>query len=227
MIQGNFEDWGTIDFNIAWEKQKYLFDLAIQQRKTQKDLGFRDTLILCEHPNVFTLGHNANIENILISQEELRTKNLKCINIDRGGDITYHGPGQIVGYPVINLKNQGFYIKDYIHSLEDAIIRCLKDFNIEGTRLLNAPGVWLDMKIHGKTRKIAAVGVRSSRFITMHGFSLNINTDMSYYKFINPCGFDHEAMISLEDILEKKTDLTEVKSSLKQHFSEIFNLNFR
>ncbi|MFO7789087.1 MAG: lipoyl(octanoyl) transferase LipB [Bacteroidales bacterium] len=227
MMQGNYEDWGNIDFQTAWDKQKQLFDLAIKQRKNNCDLGFKDTLIVCEHPHVFTLGRNANHKNILIDAEAMHTKNIQCIKIDRGGDITYHGPGQIVGYPIINLKNQGFYIKDYIQNLEEVIIRCLRDYDIEGTRLLNAPGVWLDMKNHGKTRKIASVGVRSSRFITMHGFALNVNTDMSYYTHINPCGFDNEAMISMEQVLGEKTDIENVKLNLKNHFSEIFNLELR
>ncbi|MEA3448937.1 MAG: lipoyl(octanoyl) transferase LipB [Bacteroidota bacterium] len=227
MMKGKFEDWGTIDFDKAWEKQKHLFKLGIQQRKTQNDLGFHDTLILCEHPHVYTLGRNANINNLLLHEDEMKAKHINYIRIDRGGDITYHGPSQIVGYPIINLKNFGLYTKEYIHNIEEVIIRCLNEYNIKGIRLSNAPGVWLDGKHHGKTLKIASVGVRTSRFITMHGFALNVNPDMSYYQHINPCGFKHEVMTSMETVTGKQINVTGVKSSLKQHFSGVFHLNFQ
>ncbi len=227
MMQGKFEDWGMIDYHSAWEKQKDVFNRGIRQRKTQQYLGFSDTLILCEHPHVFTLGRNANKNNLLLTDDELQAKHIKHIRIDRGGDITYHGPGQIVGYPIINLKNHGFYTKEYIHNIEEVIIRCLDDYNIKGTRLENAPGVWLDMKIHGETLKIASVGVRASRFITMHGFALNVNPDMSYYEHIKPCGFNHEIMTSMESVSGGKINTTDVKLSLKKHFSAGFNLDLQ
>ncbi len=226
MIEGKFEDWGTNDFQTAWEKQNVLFQAGIRQRKTGTDQGFKDSLILCEHPHVFTLGLNAGRENLLVSDKDMAERGIQCIKTNRGGNITYHGPGQIVAYPVIDLKKQGFYVKDYIWHLEEVIIRVLADYKITGTRLVNAPGVWTDMQAHGKTRKIAAVGVRASRFITMHGFALNVNTDMSFFELINPCGFTNEAVCSMEEISGEKQDMDNVKSSIKKHFSDVFGMEF-
>lgn len=226
MIKGTFEDWGNIDFESAWEKQNALFQAGIRQRKTGEDQGFKDSLILCEHPHVFTLGLNAGRENLLVSDEELAKQGIQYVKTNRGGNITYHGPGQIVAYPVIDLKKQGFYVKDYIWHLEEVIIRVLSDFGITGTRLVNAPGVWTDMQAHGKTRKIAAVGVRASRFITMHGFALNVNTDMRYFEMIKPCGFTNEAVCSMQEISGHNHQMEEVKSRIKTHFSAVFRMGF-
>jgi lipoyl(octanoyl) transferase len=217
------EEWGLIDYADARERQKTLFDLGIQQRKTGVNHGFVNHLITCEHPHVFTLGMNAGRENLLLSDEELKEKSIQCIKTERGGNITYHGPGQILVYPILNLKDFDIYIKDYVWKLEELIIRSINEFGILGYRLDNAPGVWVNSSI-GLPQKIAAIGVRSSRFITMHGFALNVNTEMDYFQMINPCGFTSDSVCSMQEFLPSSVNLVEVKMHIFRHFENLFGL---
>jgi len=203
-------DWQTLDYKVAWDKQEALFQKIIQSKKERKDTRDLETVFLCEHPHVYTLGKNGQLNNLLINQNCLKKINAAFYKIDRGGDITYHGPGQLVGYPVLDLENHGGSLKGYVYKMEEVIIQTLAHYNIQGARLEGATGVWLD----GNTpnaRKICAIGVRASRFVTMHGFALNINTDLAYFKHINPCGFTNKGVTSIQKELGKPVTIEEVK----------------
>jgi len=216
-------DWGLIDYETARQKQRALFELGIQQRKTKENLGFKNHLIFCEHPHVFTLGMNAGRENLLASDKELHEKSIQCIKTERGGNITYHGPGQLLCYPILNLKPLNLYLIDYVWKLEAVIIQSIKNYGITGFRIKNAAGVWVNNGFD-KPKKIAAIGVRSSRFITMHGFSLNANTNMEYFKMINPCGFDAESVCSMQSLLNKPIDMEKLKAIVAEAFKNEFGI---
>ena len=212
-----FIDWQTIDYKIAWDNQEILFQKIIQTKKEGKDTRHLETVFLCEHPHVYTLGRNGQINNLLINEDFLRKIEATFYKIDRGGDITYHGPGQLVGYPILDLENHGGSLKGYINKMEEAIIQTLAHYGIQGARLAGATGVWLD----GNTpsaRKICAIGVRASHFVTMHGFALNVNTDLTYFNYINPCGFVDKGVTSMQKELGKAVNMDEVK--------ELFETNF-
>jgi lipoyl(octanoyl) transferase len=217
------KDWGLIDYETARQKQRKLFELGIQQRKTGENLGFKNHLIFCEHPHVFTLGMNAGRENLLVSDKELHEKSIQCIKTERGGNITYHGPGQLLCYPILNLKALDLYLIDYVYKLEEIIIQSIKSYGITGFRIKNAPGVWVD-NAFDKPKKIAAIGVRSSRFITMHGFSLNANTNMDYFKMINPCGFDPDAVCSIQSLRNEPIDTVKLKAIVTEAFEKVFGM---
>ena len=175
-------DWGTIDYREAWRRQEEIFDRQIDNK--QNKLPTENNLIFCEHPHVYTIGKSGNAGNMLIDDGTV-----PVYRTDRGGDITYHGFGQIVGYPVFDLESLSIGLREYITRLEEAVIRLLSDYDIEGGLYAEGTGVWIDTALPSKTRKICAIGVRSSRYVTMHGFALNVNTDLSYFGRINPCGF--------------------------------------
>jgi len=213
----NFTDWQTIDYKEAWNKQEILFQKIIQTKKEGKGTHDLETVFLCEHPHVYTLGRNGQVNNLLINEDFLRKIKAAFYKIDRGGDITYHGPGQLVGYPILDLENHGNSLKGYIHKMEEAIIQTLLHYGIHGARLEGATGVWLD----GNTpnaRKICAMGVRASHFVTMHGFALNVNTDLSYFNHINPCGFVDKGVTSMQKELGKSVEMEEVKDVFKRNF---------
>ncbi|MCL2290430.1 MAG: lipoyl(octanoyl) transferase LipB [Bacteroidetes bacterium] len=215
-----FIDWQTIDYKEAWNRQERLFQEIIQAKKEGKDTRDLETVFLCEHPHVYTLGKNGQTNNLLINEDFLRNINAAFYKIDRGGDITYHGPGQLVGYPILDLENHGNSLKEYIHKMEEAVIQTLAYYGIEGARLEGATGVWLA----GNTpnaRKICAIGVRASHFVTMHGFALNANTDLTYFNYINPCGFVDKGITSMQKELRKEVDMEEVKKVFKTCFSQI------
>ena len=212
-----FTDWHTIDYKEAWEKQEFLFQKIIQAKNEGKITCDLETVFLCEHPHVYTLGRNGKVNNLLISEDFLRKINAVYYKIDRGGDITYHGPGQLVGYPILDLENHKVSLKGYIYKMEEVIIQTLAYFGIRGARLEGATGVWLDGNTNA-ARKICAMGVRASRFVTMHGFALNVNTDLSYFNYINPCGFVDKGITSLQKELNKPVDMEEVKKVLKKEF---------
>lgn len=215
----NFEDWGLIEYNQAWEKQEKLFNETIQQKI--KELPTQNYLIFCEHPHVYTLGKSGNENNMLLDYIQLQTKNATFVHTNRGGDITYHGPGQLVGYPIFDLESYNIGLKQYIYNIEEAIIKCLAEYNIKCERLEKATGVWMDV---GKTdcRKICAIGVRSSRFVTMHGFALNVNTLLEYFNYINPCGFIDKGVTSMQKELGAPVNMASIKTKLKLHIEKQF-----
>jgi len=213
----NFIDWQTIDYKTAWDNQEALFQKIIQTKKEKQDTHNLETVFLCEHPHVYTLGRNGQVNNLLINEDFLRKINATFYRIDRGGDITYHGPGQLVGYPILDLENHGNSLKGYIYKMEEAIIQTLEHFGIQSARLAGATGVWLD----GNTpnaRKICAIGVRASHFVTMHGFALNVNTDLTYFNYINPCGFVDKGVTSMQRELGRVVDLDEIKREFAHFF---------
>ena len=212
-------DWGVIDYKEAWDRQIALFDplVALKSNFKEECPVLPQRFIVCEHPHVYTLGKHGQENNLLINEEFLSKINAKCYRIDRGGDITYHGFGQIVGYPILDLEALHLSLKGYVYAIEEMIIRTLAEYGIVAARLQGATGVWLDAS--GKNpRKIAAIGIRSSRYITMHGFAFNINTDLSYFSYINPCGFVDKGVTSLAKELQKEVDMEEVKQKLYKHF---------
>ena len=208
-------DWGTIDYREAWRRQEEIFDRQIDNK--QNKLPTENNLIFCEHPHVYTIGKSGNAGNMLIDDGTV-----PVYRTDRGGDITYHGFGQIVGYPVFDLESLGIGLREYITRLEEAVIRLLSDYDIEGGLYAEGTGVWIDTALPSKTRKICAIGVRSSRYVTMHGFALNVNTDLSYFGRINPCGFTDRGVTSMKKELGKNLDIDEVKQKLFKHIEEVF-----
>ena len=224
----NFRDLGLIDYLKAWKYQEELLDDLVNRKlkRRKKDDIIEETeagtLLFCEHPHVYTLGKSGSENNLLVGEKQLRDRGASFYRIDRGGDITYHGPGQIVGYPIIDLEILGIGVKKYIALLEDAVILTLKEFNISASRLEKATGVWLDHDQPGRSRKICAIGVRVSRAVTMHGFAFNVNTNLDYFKFINPCGFVDKGVTSLAKELGHSIPPDEVKEILKQKISSVF-----
>lgn len=208
-------DWGTIDYREAWRRQEEIFDRQIDNK--QNKLPTENNLIFCEHPHVYTIGKSGNAGNMLIDDGTV-----PVYRTDRGGDITYHGFGQIVGYPVFDLESLGIGLREYITRLEEAVIRLLDDYDIEGGHYAEGTGVWIDTALPAKARKICAIGVRSSRYVTMHGFALNVNTDLSYFGRINPCGFTDRGVTSMKKELGKSLDIDEVKQKLFKHIEEVF-----
>ncbi len=215
-----YKDLKNIEYGHAWKYQQELFAEAL----SLKDKGEQpeNYLLFCEHPHVITIGKHGKHENLLFQENFLKEKGVSLFQIDRGGDITYHGPGQLVGYPIFDLESYDIGLRQYIFNLEEIIIRFLASYNIKAERLDGAAGVWIDTTAPARTRKIAAIGVRSSRFVTMHGFAFNINTDLSYFSLINPCGFVDKGVTSLEKELGHKVDMEEVKSKMKKLFEEVF-----
>jgi lipoyl(octanoyl) transferase len=214
-------DLGLTEYGTAWNFQKKLFDKSLEIKKTGQKLP-DNYLIFCEHPHVFTLGKSGSVENLLVDNEELKNKGATFFRIDRGGDITYHGPGQIVGYPVLDLSQFNMGVKDYVHSLEETIIDFLINYKIKAERLEGATGVWLDAIKNSNVRKICAIGVKISRWISMHGFALNVNTDLGFFNYINPCGFIDKGVTSLEKELGKKAEMDHAKKQLISSFEKVF-----
>ncbi len=226
-----FQDLGEIDYKEAWEYQEKLFEKIVSLKRQNRDLPSgeqiktKNHLLFCEHPHVYTLGKSGSENNLLIDQLQLKAKDASFYKINRGGDITYHGPGQIVGYPIFDLELFNVRIKLYINKLEEAIIKTLRIYNLKGERLKNGTGVWLDPEVHGKARKICAIGVRVSRFVTMHGFAFNVNSNLEYFNYINPCGFVDKGITSLEKEVETKIDINNVKLVVREKMSEVFEFN--
>jgi lipoyl(octanoyl) transferase len=225
MQQVVFEDLGLIEYKKAWDYQEVQFEKVMQQKMAAKeDIHF---LLFCEHPHVYTLGKSGEGSNLLISDETLKRINATYCRTNRGGDITYHGPGQIVVYPIFNLEAFGITLKEYIHKLEGIIIKFLESHGIKADRLEGATGVWLDVRVKGRERKICAIGVRASRFVTMHGLAFNINTDLNYFSYINPCGFIDKGVTSLQVEQGKQIDIEIVKANLKQLFASEFGFAYK
>lgn len=220
-----FENLKTISFKDAWDYQEKLFQKIIEGKRAKTN-SYHQYLLFCEHPHVYTLGKSGEENNLLISEEFRAEKEIEYFRINRGGDITYHGPGQLVGYPIIDLEVYKIGVKRYIYLLEEVFIRTLKTFGISATRLDGIIGVWLDANIPAKARKICAIGVRTSRFVTMHGFAFNINTDLKFFDYINPCGITDKGVTSMEKELGHPVDFDEVSSVVKEKFREVFEMQF-
>ena len=224
-----FKDLGAINYKEAWDYQKNLFQQILELKKYNETLPICEQttnynyLLFCEHPHVYTLGKSGSEKNLLINQEAMEKKGVQFFKIDRGGDITYHGPGQIVGYPIFNLEAFSLGVKQYIFKMEEAIIQTLSDYSIQGSRLEGATGVWLDTENPPKVRKICAIGVKASRYVSMHGFAFNVNTDLNYYNSINPCGFVDKGVTSMQKELGAEVDFAEVQSKLLNFFEKIFS----
>lgn len=215
-----FHDLGRIAYADALTIQTNAFD-ALLRAKAEGTKG-ENVLYFCEHQPVLTIGKSGKEANLLIPEQLLQQRGVSFYHTNRGGDITYHGPGQITGYPVFDLEHWHLGLKQYIHTLEEIIIRFLALYGIKGERLEGATGVWIDPEVKGRARKICAIGVKSSRYVTMHGFALNINTDLSYFSLINPCGFTDKGVTSLQKELGEKQDFELAKQQLLTLFTEMF-----
>jgi len=213
-------DLGVMDYAEAWDFQKQLFDKTLETK--QKGGPTENFLLFCEHLHVYTLGKSGNRENLLANDQWLKANGVSFYKTDRGGDITYHGPGQLVGYPIFDLENFEFSVKEFVFNIETVLIRVVKHFGLHGARLERATGVWIDAGIKGKERKIAAIGMRIQNKVSMHGFALNVNTNLEYFKSINPCGFQDKGVTSLQKELNRQADMEKVKSQLKKEFEIIF-----
>ena len=222
------KDLGHKDYKETWDYQESLFEEIVELKRKNRtentDLPTPNYFLFVEHPHVYTLGKSGHMENLLIDEAALAKKGATFYKINRGGDITYHGPGQIVGYPIIDLENFFTDIHKYLRSLEEVIIRTLADYGIKGERSEGETGVWLDVGTPF-ARKICAMGVRASRWVTMHGFALNVNTDLGYFDNIIPCGIRGKAVTSLNvELSKEKVDTEEVKRYILKHFEEIFGV---
>ncbi len=225
-----FQDLGLIDYKKAWDYQESLLNEIVsekmQNRELKPELKFppKHYLLFCEHPHVYTLGKSGSQDHLLLDDDQLHDNDAVFYKINRGGDITYHGPGQVVGYPILNLD---FFFNDihlYLRYLEEAVIRTLKEYGITGNRIEKLTGVWIDAGDPAKARKICAFGVRCSRWVTMHGFALNVNSDLGYFNHIIPCGISDKAVTSMKQELGYDVAMENVKSNLKKHLSDIFNM---
>ena len=245
-----FKDLGLIDYKIAWDYQEELFRQSVEIKSmlrsrelagnnliagnekaryttTEKALTTQHYFLICEHQPVLTLGKSGHIENILISEEEMETKGIQYFKTNRGGDITFHGPQQIVGYPIIDLEKFYTDIGRYLRSLEEVIILTLQEYGLNGQRSKGETGVWLDANMPGSERKICAMGVRCSRWITMHGFAFNVNTNLAYFDTIIPCGIENKKVTSLQKELNRYVDYDDVKNKVKKNFEKVFTVQLQ
>ena len=225
-----FEDLGLKDFKETWDYQEQLFkailDTKIKNRREDAGLETSNHFLFVEHPHVYTLGKSGDFSNLLLNEDQLKEKGATFYKINRGGDITYHGPGQIVGYPILDLDNFFTDIHKYLRFLEECIILTLADYGLETERSPGETGVWLDVGTPF-ARKICAMGVRASRWVTMHGFALNVNADLGYFDNIIPCGIRGKAVTSLNVGLGKEmVDEAEVKAKIIKHFKTLFEAEF-
>ena len=220
------ENWGVQSYKDAWEKQEKILQSIIDVKKNNRNdrsnLETPNYLIFLEHKPVFTIGKSGNFNNLLVNDFELSKKNIELVKTNRGGDITFHGPGQLVIYPILDLENFFTDIHKYLRSLEDVVISSLMEFNIDAKRSPGETGVWINTDT-SFPEKICAMGVRASRWVTMHGLALNINTDLSYFNKIIPCGIEGKGITSMQKVLNKKISIEKVKSAIKSHFEEIFD----
>ena len=223
-----FRHLGLIDYQQAWDYQETLFArtvrLKVENRKQDEPQVTPNYLLFCQHPHVYTLGKSGRPEHLLLSEDELVAKKARFYKINRGGDITYHGPGQVVGYPILDLDNFFTDIHRYLRLLEEAVIRTLADYGLSAGRISGLTGVWIDYEQQTNPRKICAMGVKASRWVTMHGFALNVNTDLRYFNYIVPCGIPDKAVTSLANELGQLQDITLVEARLRHHLAELFDM---
>ena len=227
-----FEDLGLMEYKKAWDYQESLFKKNLEVKSTVYSLpheantkltpATQHYLLFTEHPPVYTLGKNGNSNHVLLNQNELLAKNISYFQTNRGGDITFHGPGQLVGYPILDLEKFETDLGKYLRNLEEVIILTLAEFGISAGRSPGATGVWIEPDVPGSERKICAMGVRSSRWITMHGFALNVNTDLSYFNYIIPCGIANKQVTSIQNELKQPINIVRVKEKIKLNFEEVF-----
>lgn len=223
-----FQDLGLMDYKACWDYQETLFNETITQKianrnsEPESQIQTKNHLLFVEHPHVYTLGKSGDVSHLLINDTELEEKHATYYKINRGGDITYHGPGQLVGYPILDLDHFFTDIHKYLRLLEETIILTLDEYGIKAGRSKGETGVWLDVDDVFKARKICAMGVRCSRWVTMHGWGFNVNANLDYFSNIVPCGIQDKAVTSLNKELGQDVDMTEIKSKLKKHFSTLF-----
>jgi lipoyl(octanoyl) transferase len=217
-----FEDLGYQTYREVWDYQELLLQQNTQLKSQGNGISTRHHFLLVEHPPVYTLGKSGKLSNLLFNEAERKEKNIEFFHINRGGDITFHGPGQVVGYPILDLEKMQPDLGWYLRSLEEVIILTLADYGITGGRSKGETGVWLDADIPGRERKICALGIKCSRWITMHGFAFNVNTDISYFDGIVPCGIENKQVTSLQKELATVVSLAEVKELIKKHFEQVF-----
>jgi lipoyl(octanoyl) transferase len=213
-------------YKEAWDYQEQLLQENVRKKaaiRERSPLTTEHYLLLVEHPPVYTLGKSGDLGNVLLSEENLKARGIDFFRTNRGGDITFHGPQQIVGYPILDLEKFYTDIGKYLRNIEEVIIRTLNEYGIKGDRSPGETGVWIDPQVKGRERKIAAIGVRSSRWITMHGFALNVNTDLNYFNFIIPCGIQNKQVTSIQKELGHVADFEEAKEKVKRNFEEVFN----
>ena len=229
----HFQDLGKMDYQKAWDYQEELLQKNLEIKKVihssqgevaSVELPTSHHLLLVEHPPVYTLGKSGKMEHVLISEQERAEKGIQFFQTNRGGDITFHGPAQIVGYPILDLEKFYTDIGRYLRDLEEVIILTLEEYDIVAGRSAGETGVWIDASIKGKERKICAMGVRCSRWVTMHGFALNVNTDLNYFNHIVPCGIQNKKVTSIKEELGHEVDIEEVKERLKGNFEKVFNV---
>ena len=218
----SFVDWGRIDYQEAWDKQESLLRENVAYKQAGRGADTRHQLIFCEHPPVFTLGKSGKMAHLLASEALLKARGASFVQTNRGGDITFHGPEQIVGYPILDLEKFFTDIGRYLRSLEEVIIATIADYGIRGGRSEGETGVWIDPEDPLRARKICAMGVRCSRWVTMHGFALNVNTDLDYFNLIVPCGIPDKQVTSIEKEVGHSIDVAEVKAKLIGNFEQVF-----
>ena len=222
------EDLSKIDYKSAWDYQEKIFTSLVNNKIGNREKSPEEQnipnhyFLLCEHPPVFTLGKSGSMKNLLVNQDTLNEKQISFFKINRGGDITFHGPGQIVGYPILDLDYFFTDIGKYLRLIEETIILTLAEYGLKAGRSKGETGVWLEPESPSRARKICAIGVRSSRWVTMHGFAFNINTDLAYFDLIIPCGIQGKQVTSLQKELGRTIDMSEVKEKIIKHFSELF-----
>ena len=225
--QVSFRDLGLIDYKQCWDFQEELFAkiLAVKSsnRKENKTVSTKNHLLFCEHPHVYTLGKSGDEKHLLVNEDYLKSRGATFHKINRGGDITYHGPGQLVGYPILDLDNFFTDIHKYLRFLEEAVILTLREYGLESERSPGETGVWFDVGTP-KARKICALGVKCSRWVTMHGFAFNINSDLSYFGNIIPCGITDKSVTSLQKELGREMDMEEVKNKVKSYLIDLFEM---
>jgi len=226
-----FRDLGLVDYKQTWDLQGQLHAEVVKRKLENRELPKEQKqqqshyLLFCEHPHVYTLGKTGKEDHLLLNQQGLKENDAEYFHINRGGDITYHGPGQIVGYPILDLDEFFTDIHKYLRYLEEAVILTLKEYNIEAGRVEGLTGVWIDAENPSKARKICAMGVHCSRWVTMHGFAFNVNTDLKYFNNIIPCGINDKSVTSLETEIGRRVDIEEVKTKLKQHLAILFGMD--